>query len=378
MQLLNVLKVFLVDLISLSRANCAQPMTFYATLVVTLLGFKAIVAAVAVTFLIYEHVRHRRRHRATGARASSRRRSAYQSTSPSIKHGAPNAGPPRRSGRGSVDGDCYTARAVDCEAIGLNEQRQDSVGSADDVIALPFGSSSAPTSGPGSGSAAAGTPSSSLLSRRGVLGRWFYPSSRAMEYVPASTPRSAGQSALDGSASADGGNNGSGGNDALGHLGGSHSGNRGSTGNGRRGNAGSDGTVAPGSGVPMHRVFRVVFLVLFVAYPTVSLQIFRTFHCVTVDGVAYLVADMRLQCFDGAWAAAAVYAAAMAALYVVGLPVAILVILWRRRATLFGPGSEDTMKHFGFLYAAYGPSAWWWEVEVCELLSVCVIVCDFV
>jgi hypothetical protein len=35
--------VFLVDVISLTRANCAQPMSFYTSLVVVLVGFKLVI-----------------------------------------------------------------------------------------------------------------------------------------------------------------------------------------------------------------------------------------------------------------------------------------------------------------------------------------------
>jgi hypothetical protein len=107
-------------------------------------------------------------------------------------------------------------------------------------------------------------------------------------------------------------------------------------------------------------------MVLFIAYPSVSQKILRTFRCRQVEGVFYLAADMRLRCFTGQWYGYALYAGIMGALYVVGFPLAIFVILWRRRRTLFGPGSEETARVYGFLYDAYGANAWWWEIE--ELL----------
>ncbi len=42
-------------------------------------------------------------------------------------------------------------------------------------------------------------------------------------------------------------------------------------------------------------VFRSCFLIMFLAYPGVSLKVLRIFQCRTIDGVAYLEADMRLQ-----------------------------------------------------------------------------------
>ena len=41
------------------------------------------------------------------------------------------------------------------------------------------------------------------------------------------------------------------------------------------------------------------------------------------------------------------------------------------RKTLFGAGSDDTQRDFGFLYLAYGPSAPFWEVE--ELLRKLIL-----
>jgi hypothetical protein len=91
-------------------------------------------------------------------------------------------------------------------------------------------------------------------------------------------------------------------------------------------------------------------MVLFIAYPSISVKIFRLFRCIPVEGKHWLVADMRLQCFTPRWLAFAVYGLAMAVVYVVGLPVVTVALLQRNRATLFGPHSETTMKRLGFLY----------------------------
>jgi hypothetical protein len=54
------------------------------------------------------------------------------------------------------------------------------------------------------------------------------------------------------------------------------------------------------------------------------------------------------------------------AVYVVGLPLVIFVMLYKRRRNLFGPDSDENLRKYGFLYDGYGPVAWWWETE--ELL----------
>lgn len=80
----------------------------------------------------------------------------------------------------------------------------------------------------------------------------------------------------------------------------------------------------------------------------------QMFNCREVGGVSYLVADMRLQCYDSKWIAVALYAAAMGIVYIVGLPVAVFVLLYRRRALLFGDSKNDVVREaqdkYGFLY----------------------------
>jgi hypothetical protein len=69
----------------------------------------------------------------------------------------------------------------------------------------------------------------------------------------------------------------------------------------------------------------------------------------------------------------------MAVVYVVGLPASLLYILWRRRDKLFGERSVHMRATYGFLYEAYGPTAWWWEVEELIrklLLSAVVVLID--
>jgi hypothetical protein len=130
-------------------------------------------------------------------------------------------------------------------------------------------------------------------------------------------------------------------------------------------------------------VFKSSFMLLFIAYPGVSLKVLRLFKCREIEGVWWLAADMRLRCYDGRWAGFAIYGLIMAVVYVVGLPAAVLWILWRRRHKLFGSPTDplvaSTRATFGFLYVDYGDSAWWWEVEELLrklLLSAVVVLID--
>jgi hypothetical protein len=139
---------------------------------------------------------------------------------------------------------------------------------------------------------------------------------------------------------------------------------------------GTDGRQSEAGGRPSLRtrctslhgpaIFRASFFVLLLAYPSISLRVLQIYQCVDVDGEHYLLADLSVRCYTQRWLGMAVYSAVMGAVFVVGLPLTISIILFRRRATLFGDGSEETRRVYGFLYNDYGPSAWWWEVE--ELL----------
>jgi hypothetical protein len=130
-------------------------------------------------------------------------------------------------------------------------------------------------------------------------------------------------------------------------------------------------------------VFKASFMLLFIAYPGVSLKVLRLFKCREIEGEWWLAADMRLRCYDGRWAGFAIYGIMMAIVYILGLPASVLWILWRRRHKLFGsptdPFVASTRETFGFLYADYGSSAWWWEVEELLrklLLSAVVVLID--
>jgi uncharacterized membrane protein YgcG len=125
-----------------------------------------------------------------------------------------------------------------------------------------------------------------------------------------------------------------------------------------------------------NQVLRMSFTVLVLAYPGVSLKILRMFRCREIEGRYWLVADMRLQCYTRRWGGYAVYAVLMMVVYVIGLPITIFMILFRRRHRLFGESSERARLKFGFLYVVYGENAWWWEVEelVRKLFLTAVVV----
>ena len=121
--------------------------------------------------------------------------------------------------------------------------------------------------------------------------------------------------------------------------------------------------------------------------PGVALKIMRVFRCETIEGKDWLAADMRLRCYDAQWAGYGIiavcaalessaffrrqhgawcpcalryafYALVCGIVYVVGFPLSVFVILYRRRRSLFHSSSsagnsdavDDTLAKYGFLY----------------------------
>jgi hypothetical protein len=101
------------------------------------------------------------------------------------------------------------------------------------------------------------------------------------------------------------------------------------------------------------------------------------FSCRKIDKEYWLNADMRLQCYTSQWAGYAFYAVLMGVVYIVGFPLLVYRLLHRHRHELFtGDNSDGVKAKYGFLYLAYGPTAWWWEVEelIRKLLLSAVVV----
>ena len=53
---ISALRIFLVDVISITKANCAQPMTYYASLTIVLVGLKIALVLLLVGPLLFERL----------------------------------------------------------------------------------------------------------------------------------------------------------------------------------------------------------------------------------------------------------------------------------------------------------------------------------
>ena len=79
----------------------------------------------------------------------------------------------------------------------------------------------------------------------------------------------------------------------------------------------------------------VLFLVLFLIYPSTSAAIFATFQCEELsDGTSWLRADLSIDCAGAAHAGFRVYAAAMILIYPLGTPVLYYLLLRHSRVAL--------------------------------------------
>jgi hypothetical protein len=166
------------------------------------------------------------------------------------------------------------------------------------------------------------------------------------------------------------------------------------------------------------------FFLTYLVLPSVSTTIFQTFLCTNVDprgedndaSDSYLIADMSISCNSPYYYKGVVYAVAMLLVYVVGIPLMYFVVLYynreeiaQRDAPLAVEGSGDPLlkpeqvqdsggasadaqlaepcgtrgvtskaQRLSFLWDAYEPQYWYWEVVettrrlmLTAVLSVC-------
>ena len=138
-----------------------------------------------------------------------------------------------------------------------------------------------------------------------------------------------------------------------------------------------------------NKIFEVFLAMTFVILPSVSVEIFSTFACHKFDSDYgnYLKVDFSLNCDSSDHKFFKVYAGLMIIIYPIGVPLMYFYLLWSKR-DMIDPGQErnegkmdeeealqaalkcreeneeadPTLKSLSFLYAAYEPKYWWFEV----------------
>ena len=116
------------------------------------------------------------------------------------------------------------------------------------------------------------------------------------------------------------------------------------------------------------RHLSVVLFVVFFVYSSVSFTVFQTFACDSLDdGKAYLRADYSITCYTGTYTAYQTYAILMVFVYPIGIPAFFTWWLVRNRRELKRPERQSMsgLQSYRFLWAAYRPACYYYEVVEC-------------
>jgi hypothetical protein len=118
------------------------------------------------------------------------------------------------------------------------------------------------------------------------------------------------------------------------------------------------------------RLYTMLFMIVYTLYTSVATKLFVLFKCVQIQDTWYLAADMRIVCFDATYQTYRMLSFLGIALYVVGIPAVIFMMLFRRRAWLHEEGcpKDEMYKHvqveksFGSVYKDYTPNNYYFDL----------------
>ena len=101
---------------------------------------------------------------------------------------------------------------------------------------------------------------------------------------------------------------------------------------------------------------------LYLAYPTQVTQGLGMMECERVAGSLWLAADLQEHCYVGRHLTMLyLLCLPQVLLYVVGLPLGALLVLFRHRRDLH---DKHTQFRWGILYAGYRDELFWWEITI--------------
>jgi len=121
--------------------------------------------------------------------------------------------------------------------------------------------------------------------------------------------------------------------------------------------------------------------IVFLLYPGIVARVFTTFKCRNIGGKRYLVADYSVVCGEGDHAAMSGVMFLFAGIYVIGIPVGSILILYRNKQLLavgddaspeLQEKSDDFANVFGALYDACE-----YSYNICRLFCVVVPLVSF-
>lgn len=112
---------------------------------------------------------------------------------------------------------------------------------------------------------------------------------------------------------------------------------------------------------------RVLLLLTFVVYSSVSSTVFQTFACETLDDdIEYLRADYRIHCTSAKHKFFQVYAGIMVLIYPVGIPLLYALLLFQHRNVLIQNSADKTVAQpIAGLWEAYRSERFYYEVVEC-------------
>ena len=111
----------------------------------------------------------------------------------------------------------------------------------------------------------------------------------------------------------------------------------------------------------------VIVIVLFI-FPSLCEKVFTMLRCRQVDGIddgLVLVADWSVRCGQGEHIVYAALALVFMLVYILGIPMTMLVLLYRKRNALYDeshPEHKDVYYQLGGLYSNFEPRYYWFEI----------------
>merc|ERR1712093_344504 len=125
------------------------------------------------------------------------------------------------------------------------------------------------------------------------------------------------------------------------------------------------------------RCTQLVLSVVFMLYPGIGTRVFRTFKCKKIGDAWWLTADLSVKCWEGEHAHVVVLMGVCTVVYVVGVPIACALVLWRNQKLIRDPKQRASKRgqvfedDYGSLFTSYANSYWYFEsIEMLKKMAL--------
>lgn len=116
------------------------------------------------------------------------------------------------------------------------------------------------------------------------------------------------------------------------------------------------------------KFWKLCLFTVFLVTPNISRSVARFFSCQLINGDYYLTADYGRFCYDETWYQFLPWAIIFFALYPVGVPITIMIVLLKYKKRMNHP---EIRLSLGFLYEAFHNNRWWMEV-LNTVMKICL------